>query len=236
MNIITACAKYTGHTPEVNAMRFEIPGKGKSAITPIFLLPGFAAQETSVPGAFQEGSTLLIGGRLYKRVQTEDEIQEKGKDERMYVIPTQELQVVDSKTELNHVTLAGGVGFKKMGKSNNGSEVISFGLMCQAEQQKQLNHTWKDSVGFKIEAWNTDAQRLNKFIFVGRQIAIGGALKFECWTGKDGTKNTDYKIRVKSSQYSFFGKNKLEEKKETAPVLIKESPKSETEVDDKIPF
>ena len=246
MNIINACAKYTGHVSEVNAMRFEIPGKGKSAVTPIFVLPGFAAKNTSVPGAFEEGSTVLISGRLYKRNQTEEEIQEKGEDGRMYVVPTTELQVVDSKIELNHVHLAGGVGYMKMGNSPSGADVISFGLMCQAEKQKPLNHDWKDSVGFKIEAWNTDAQRLNRFLFIGRQIALGGALKFECWTGKDGSRNTNYKIRVKSSQYSFFGKNKKDEVTEGKPPTVFESPHQQAmatptvdikgPVDDGIPF
>ena len=212
MNIITACAKYTGHASEVNAMRFEIPGRGKKNLaTPIFVLPSFAARETSIPGTLEEGTTVLISGRLYKRVQTDEEKEEKGADERMYVIPTQELQKVDSKIELNHVHLAGGVGYLRMNSTKDGTDVLNFGLVCQADKQKQLNHDWKDSVAFKLEAWNIDAQRLNKFLYSGRHMALGGTLKFDCYTQKDGSKRAEYKIRVKSSQYSFFGKNQKKE-------------------------
>ena len=73
------------------------------------------------------------------------------------------------------------------------------------------------------------------------------ALKFECWTGKDGTKNSNYKIRVKSAQYSFFGKNKKEiDVTEKKPPEVFESPHQQAmskpavdikdPVDDGIPF
>ena len=77
MNIINTCATYTGYEKAIKALRFEIPNRGKGPATPIFVLPSFAAQNTSVtPGAFEEGSKVLIAGRLYKRVQTEEETEE----------------------------------------------------------------------------------------------------------------------------------------------------------------
>ena len=214
-------------------MRFEIPGTGKSLITPIFVLPSYAAGDSCAPGAFEEGSTILISGRLYPH-----------EDKKMYVVPTQPLQVVNSGNSLNHVHLAGGVGF--IGEQRK-HEVFNFGLMCQAPKQKSLGHDWQDSLGFRIESWNDDAQRMKKFLFVGRQISLGGALKFECWTGKDGTKNSNYKIRVKSAQYSFFGKNKKEiDVTEGKPPEVFESPHQQAmakpavdikdPVDDGIPF
>jgi single-stranded DNA-binding protein len=100
---------------------------------------------------------------------------------------------------------------------------------------------------------------MKKFLFVGRQVAMGGTLKFECWTGKDNVTRHNYKIRVRASQYSFFGKNKkteeLEKKVDEAIAAIKAEtpnfaesphqqaiakpspkPKKVEEVDDGIPF
>ena len=89
--------------------------------------------------------------------------------------------------------------------------------MCQAPKQKTLNHDWQDSLGFRIESWNDDAQRMKKFLFVGRQITLGGALKFDCWTAKDGTKselnllNTPSLVKIK----------KLKKKIQLLQLLIK---------------
>jgi hypothetical protein len=236
MNIINTCAKYTGDSSTekgLRTMRFEIPGTGKSLITPIFVLPSRAAKDSCAPGTFEEGSTILISGRLYPNQE----------DKKMYVVPTQPLQVVNSGILLNHIHLAGGVGF--IGEQRN-PEVFNFGLMCQAMKLAALNHDWQDSLGFRIESWNDDADRMKKFLFVGRQMSLGGALKFECWTSKDGTKNSSYKVRVKSAQYSFFGKNKKSDVTEGKSPEVFESPHQQAiakpavdikdPVDDKIPF
>ena len=117
--------------------------------------------------------------------------------------------------------------------------------MCKAPSQRAIGFTKDDSLGFRIESWGEDAQRMRKWLFVGRSFAMGGALRYETWQGKDGTTNSRYKIRVKSSQYSFFGKNKPEEKKTEADVY--ESPHQQAiskpnppavkkQVDDGIPF
>ena len=88
---------------------------------------------------------------------------------------------------------------------------------------------------------------------------MGGTLKFECWTCKDNVTRHNYKVRVRASQYSFFGKNKkteeLEKKVDEALEAIKlenpqfsdsphqqaiskstSKPKKAKEVDDGIPF
>ncbi len=118
---------------------------------------------------------------------------------------------VNNSVKLNQLTLAGGVGF--IGEQKR-EDAFNFGLMCQAPPQKSIGHTWQDSLGFRIESWKDDAERMKKFLFVGRQIAIGGALKFESWTGKDGVARANYKVRIRANQYSFFGKNKKTEELE----------------------
>jgi len=198
MNLITVCATYTGDVRTdsgVRTLRFEVPGTGsKPVIAPIFVVPSYAAGDTCAAGTFQEGSTILINGRLYPNA-----------DQKMYLVPTQHLQAVDSGIEINQVSLAGGVGFISPQRRE---DAFNFGLMCQAPKQKLLSHDWQDSLPFRIESWGDDAKRLKKFVFVGRQISLGGQLRFEMWTGKDGLTRTNYKIRVRSAQYSFFGKSK----------------------------
>ena len=249
MNLITAAAVYTGDDTTVSGlrtMRLAIAGTGKKPTPiPLFVLPSFAAGDTCAAGAFEPETTLLVNGRIYPH-----------EDGKMYVVPTQPIQAVPTGTTINQVYLAGGVGF--IGEQYR-EDAFNFGLMCQAPPQKTLGHTWQDSLGFRIESWRDDAERMKKFLFVGRQVAMGGTLKFECWTGKDNVTRHNYKIRVRASQYSFFGKNKkTEELEKKADEALKEiklenpqfadsphqqaiskatsKPKKAKEVDDGIPF
>ena len=244
MNIINACAKYTGYEDSIKALRFEKLGKGKNPATPLFVIYSFAAQETSAnPSAFERGSNVLITGRLYHRLVEGKKDPKTGKiqkevdpeDGRMYVVPTQELQITHPNCELNQVQLAGAVGWRgdlKILPRGNG--VINFYLLCQASKQKQLNHEWDDSVLFKIEAWGEESKRFDKLVYVGRSLALGGALKFDCWTAKDGSKQGGYKVSAKNAQHAVFGKSqKTEEKIEPVTTPAVEVTK---DADDGIPF
>jgi hypothetical protein len=178
-------------------MSFEIPGAGKKPLSiPIKLLPSFAAGETTAPNAFEEGTNVLINGRLYPM------------EGIMYIVPTQPLIGVNKSIKLNQLALAGGVGF--IGKQKR-EDAFNFGLMCQAPPQKGIGHTWQDSLGFLVESWGNDAERMKKFLFVGRQLSLGGVLKFEAWKDKEGNLRSNYKVKIRSQQYSFFGKNQKDE-------------------------
>ena len=233
MNTINVCATYTGDSAResgLRTLRFEIPSTGKTKIIPVFVIPSYASGDSGAPGYFTEGSNVLISGRLYPN-----------EDQKMYIVPVQPLQAIAAGITLNHAHLAGGAGF--IGEQRR-EDCFNFGLMCQAPKQKTLNHDWQDSLGFRIESWGDDAKRMQKFIFVGRQLSLGGTLKFDCWTDKEGVMRSNYKIRVKSAQYSFFGKNKKAEEKEAPQVF--DSPHQQAiappavekkkEVDDGIPF
>ena len=238
MNTINVCATYTGDSAResgLRVLRFEIPSTGKTKIVPIFVIPNFAARDkitgdSCAPGYFPEGSNVLISGRLYPN-----------EDQKMYIVPVQPLHVVEKGVTLNHAHLAGGVGF--VGEQRI-EDCFNFGLMCQAAKQTTLKHDWDDSLGFRIESWGDDAKRMKRFLFVGRQISLGGTLKFDYWTDKKGVMRSNYKIKVKSAQYSFFGKNKKAEEKEAPQVF--DSPHQQAiappavekkkEVDDGIPF
>ena len=200
MNLIMCCAVYKGDTVTERGLRtmsFEIPGAGKKPLSiPIKLLPSFAAGETTAPNAFEAGTNVLINGRLYPM------------EGIMYVVPTKPLIGVHKSVSENQVTLAGGVGF--IGKQKR-EDAFNFGLMCQAPPQKGIGHTWQDSLGFLVESWGNDADRMKKFLFVGRQLSLGGVLKFEAWKDKEGNLRSNYKVKIRSQQYSFFGKNQKDE-------------------------
>ena len=200
MNLIMCCAVYKGDTVTERGLRtmsFEIPGAGKKPLSiPIKLLPSFAAGETTAPNAFEEGTNVLINGRLYPM------------EGIMYIVPTQPLIGVNKSIKLNQLALAGGVGF--IGKQKR-EDAFNFGLMCQAPPQKGIGHTWQDSLAFLVESWGNDADRMKKFLFVGRQLSLGGVLKFEAWKDKEGKLRSSYKVKIRSQQYSFFGKNQKDE-------------------------
>ena len=200
MNLIMCCAVYKGDTVTdrgLRTMSFEIPGAGKKPLSiPIKLLPSFAAGETTAPNAFEEGTNVLINGRLYPM------------EGIMYIVPTQPLIGINKSIKLNQLALAGGVGF--IGKQKR-EDAFNFGLMCQAPPQKGIGHTWQDSLGFLVESWGNDADRMKKFLFFFRQLSLGGVLKFEAWKDKEGNLRSNYKVKIRSQQYSFFGKNQKDE-------------------------
>ena len=216
MNIINACAKYTGYEENIKALRFEIPGKGKSPAIPLFILSYiYSAQNTSNPGAFDEGSNVLFTGRLYRRIQTEEEKERKeNPDPRLYVVPTQELQLTHPNNELNQVHLAGSVWISEkngLKRTPTNKDVFTHMLWCPAppiDRKKRLNQGW-DDVGFNIVAWQDDAQRFNKCLYNARPMSLSGSLQFESWTSKvDGSKQGKYQVVVRRSQYSCFGDDK----------------------------
>lgn len=195
MNLIIASASYVGEVFTENGLRFmqmSIPASGKNIAVPLSVIPNKAAGESF--DAFAPGCQLLVSGRLYPN----------RNDYKMYVVPTQPLQVVSKDLNVNQVNLAGGVGFIQEKKLE---DLFAFSLMCKAPSQQLLAHTWQDSLGFRIESWGDDARRLEALLYVGRQMAMTGALRYNTWTAQDGGQRGTYQVRVRASQYSVFGKN-----------------------------
>ena len=115
-------------------------------------------------------------------------------------------------------------------------------MIVNAPPQKSIGHTWQDSLFFQLESWGDDAKRLKRFIYKGRAISLGGRLKFETWIDKNGDRNSQYKISVRSMQYAFFGKNQenaeLEEKidKEIKEIVGKKKTYVKEALPDDVPF
>ena len=238
MNNITICAKYKGDSTTERGFRtmlFEIPPTGgkRPVPIPISLVPSFAAQDTCAAGRYAEGTHIIINGRLYP-----------SEDGRMYIVPTEPLESLKMPINLNQVCIAGAVGYIF---DQVREDAFNFGMMVKAPPQKAIGHTWQDSLAFKCESWGDDAARCKKFLYKGRSISLGGRLKFETWIDKNGERNSQYKVRVRSMQYSFFGKNQenaeIEEKidKEIKEIVgKKETEKKKTyvkkKVADDVPF
>ena len=211
MNLITATAKFIGSAQTesgVRCMHVEIQNQGAKALpVPVYLIPTRAAGDTFVIDAYEAGSNLIFTGRMYP----------SKSDYKMYIAPTTPLQTVPANLLVNQVQAAGGVGFIA---EQRREDLFGCGMLCQAPPQKLMNFTWDDSVPLRLDAWGDDATRFRKYIYKGRQIAIGGRLKYESWPGKDGQTRTAYKVQVRGGQYTFFGKNSPDkaEPKVEAPV------------------
>lgn len=195
MNLILASVTYAGETFTDGGLRFmnmSIPASGKNPAIPLIVVPNKAAGESF--DVFTPGCQLLVGGRMYPN----------RNDYKMYVVPTQPFQVIPQSVSLNQVSLAGGVGYiaeKKL------EELFTFSLMCKAPSQQLLGHSWQDSMGFRMEAWGDDAKRLEALLYVGRQVAMSGSLRYNTWKAQDGSQRATYQVRVRAGQYSIFGKN-----------------------------
>ena len=209
MNILSATAKFVGTAQTENGVRcmhVEIQTMGSKALPiPVYLIPTRAAGDSFCPDAYEAGTTLIFTGRMYP----------SKSDYKMYIAPTTPIQTVPGGIMLNQVQAAGGVGFIA---EERREDLFGCGMLCKAPAQKLLNFSWEDDVPLRLDAWGDDATRFKKFIHKGRQIAIGGKLRYESWQGKDGPRSA-YKVQIRGGQYTFFGKNNPEKaapKKEEA--------------------
>lgn len=230
MNLIEACGRFIGKGTTdtgVSCIKLEIDVQGAKPVpVPVYIIPTRAVADTYLPDAFAPNSQILFSGRLYH-------LKNEG---RMYVAPTTPLQMVNQGISLNHVMIAGGIGYIA---DEVREDLFSCGVMCTATPQKLLGFTWDDSVGFKLEAWGDDAVRMRKFLYKGRQLVASGSLRYDVWKDKSGQRAAGYKIRTKAGHYSFFGPNQPQEKKSEAlqPVAAHTAAASPLVPDtDNIPF
>jgi single-strand DNA-binding protein len=85
----------------------------------------------------------------------------------------------------------------------NNTAVCDFGLA--------VNRRWRDRDGNQreevcfvdISAFGRPGETINQYMSKGRSILIEGRLKFDSWTGQDGTKRS--KLSVVAENFSFVG-------------------------------
>jgi single-strand DNA-binding protein len=210
MNLIIASATYVGETFTDSGLRFlnlSIPAKGNNPAIPLSVVPNKAAGDSF--DVFTPGCHLLVSGRMYPN----------RNDYKMYIVPTQTLQLISKDVNINQVNLAGGIGYIAEQKLE---DLFSFSLMCKAPSQQLLGHNWQDGMGFRMEAWGDDAKRLGTLLYVGRQVAMAGSLRYNTWKAQDGSQRATYQVRVRAGQYSVFGKNQPKDTSE--PKVASSSP------------
>ena len=191
-------------------MHVEIQNQGAKALpVPVYLIPTRAAGDTFVIDAYEPGTHLLFTGRMYP----------SKSDYKMYIAPTTPFKPSQQhdRQSSDRLLVASASLLSNVAKICSVAECFA-----RLQPQKLMNFTWDDSVPLRLDAWGDDATRFRKFIYKGRQIAIGGRLKYESWPGKDGETRTAYKVQVRGGQYTFFGKNSPDkaEPKVEAPVRL----------------
>jgi len=208
MNTFSAVGTYVSDIFTDNGLRFmqiNVPKVGSSgADIPIYMVPNRAAGETF--DAFVPGIKLFVNGRLYPSRQ----------DYKMYLVPNQQLQIVEGGLTFNKVNLTGGIGYIAEQKRE---DLMNFTIMCNAPAQQLLGHTWDDSLSFRIEAWGDDAKRIDRLGHVGRMISMEGVLRYATWFTKEGQERGGYSVRVRSGLYQFFGKNKKKDEENEVKVV-----------------
>lgn len=218
MNTFTGVVTYVGDTFTDSGLRFmqlnvpKIGSKGEDA--PLYMLPTKACGETF--DMLSPGAKLLINGRLYPSRQ----------DYKMYFIANQPLQIVQGLLNLNKVNLSGGmseIGPENKKVFDGGNQCLNFSLMCNAPAQQMLNHSWQDSLGFRIEAWNTDCERIERLGQRGRFLTLEGTLRYNTWTTKEGQKRGAYSVRTRSGLYNFGKPNKNMIKEEVKNTYVTSS-------------
>ena len=206
MNLLTVSANLVGdrvNDAGLRVLEMHLPLFGKNGgHAPLLVVPSMAAGDTF--GAFAPGTQLLVNGRLYPN----------RNDGKMYVVPNQPLQAISKEVKLNQVNLAGGIGFLQEQKLEN---LFECSVMVKAPSNKLLNHSWQTSMGFRVEGWEEDARRMRQLFYKGRQVAVGGALRYNEWQTAEGVQKGYYSIRVRSQQYSVFGKNQPKVEEPTQP-------------------
>ena len=199
MNSILATGIYTGDFTTEKGLKFmqvTLPRVGQSgADVPLYVVRNRAAGE--ILESLQVGAKILLGGRLYPN----------RNDYKMYVVPNQPVQVLgEDEVHINRVTLFGGVGYVEDKKE----DLFIFSLMCSAPGQQILNHTWQDSLPFKLEAWGEDAKRLSRMLQKGRSVSVEGVLRYSTWQDKEGNQRGGYQVRVRSGMYGLGPGKKVE--------------------------
>ena len=211
MNSLVIVGTYTGDQTLDTGLRFMqvvVPRTGQSGLdVPLYVARNRAAGENL--DMLQPGVRLLINGRLYPNLN----------DGRMYVIPNAPFQLVSDKhLQMNRVTLFGRVGYMDDSKE----DLTVFSLMCSAPGQQILNHLWKDSLPFKLEAWGDDAKRLGRLLQKGRSVCVEGVLRYTTWQGKEGEQKYSYQVRVRSGMYGLGSAKKPPEVVEGVPAPVQQ--------------
>ncbi|WFB35069.1 single-stranded DNA-binding protein [Kiritimatiellota bacterium B12222] len=97
---------------------------------------------------------------------------------------------------MNHVQLVGKVTFAPQLRTlKNGSKVANVGIGIP-ESYKNDKGEWSGKMHFvDVVCWNEQAQYIEQNISKGDGVLVLGALQYEQWEGKEGSKHSKLKVK-----------------------------------------
>jgi single-strand DNA-binding protein len=85
----------------------------------------------------------------------------------------------------------------------NNTAVCEFGLAVNRRWRDRDGNQREDVCFVDMAAFGRPGETINQYMSKGRQILIEGRLKFDSWTGQDGTKRS--KLSVVVENFTFVG-------------------------------
>ena len=85
----------------------------------------------------------------------------------------------------------------------NNTAVCEFGLATNRKWRDRDGNMKEDTCFIEVAAFGRMGETLNQYMSKGKPILIEGRLKFDSWTGQDGTKRS--KLSVVAENMQFLG-------------------------------
>ena len=100
-------------------------------------------------------------------------------------------------TMRNSVTLVGRPGAEpEMRNLSNNSKMARFRLAV-SENRRNANNEWvNDTQWFSIVAWGATAERVQKNVKKGQQVAVEGRLRNNEWTDDKGSRHSSVEVWI----------------------------------------
>lgn len=140
---------------------------------------------------------------------------------------------------MNYAILTGNLGRDPELRQHNGDNVLSFPMGVQTGTKDNPSTMW-----VQCSLWGKRATSLQQYIFKGSRVQVGGPIRLEDFTGKDGT--TKQALRLSIDQIDLPPRPAQDDGQaprpapqaaaRPAPRAAQPSPSGFDDMDDDIPF
>ena len=79
--------------------------------------------------------------------------------------------------------------------------VVDFGMAINRKWKGKDGQQQDETCFVDCQAFGKTAETLNKYMTKGKPVFIEGRLKFDTWTGQDGTKRSKHRVTVENFQF-----------------------------------
>ena len=105
--------------------------------------------------------------------------------------------------ELNKVLLIGNLTQDPDIKSlTSGAPLTEFRIGVNRRYKDRNGERREETLFINVEAWGRTAEFCSDWLKKGRRVFVEGSLKMDSWEGKDGVKQTRFKIRAEHVQFA----------------------------------